>query len=225
MNGISELQTLEHHNLGEIVYRKLSQALMRGRFEPDTRLTIRELAASLGTSVTPVRDALLRLIQDEALIQKTPRDIRVPVLDQKKYEEIRTIRVRLEGLAAKQAAEYAAKPDIDRLWTLVEDNEKAMKNRHWGDALAMNHIFHSALVEIAAMPVLNSIVNRLWLQMGPLIADAYQHGGRAMIDDHYKIVEAIEKRNPEAAEAAVAHDILTASDLIISRIKLHRDVL
>lgn len=222
MNGISELQTLEHHNLGEIVYRKLSQALMRGRFEPDTRLTIRELAASLGTSVTPVRDALLRLIQDEALIQKTPRDIRVPVLDQKKYEEIRTIRVRLEGLAAKQAAEHAAKPDIARLWKLVEDNEKAMKNRHWGDALAMNHIFHSALVEIAAMPVLNSIVNRLWLQMGPLIADAYQHGGRAMIDDHYKIVEAIEKRDAEAAEAAVAHDIMTASDLIISRIQLHR---
>lgn len=221
MNGISELQTLEHHNLGEVVYRKLSQALMRGRFEPDTRLTIRELAASLGTSVTPVRDALLRLIQDEALIQKTPRDIRVPVLDQKKYEEIRTIRVRLEGLAAQQAAEHAGKQDIARLWKLIEDNEKAMKNRQWGDALAMNHIFHSALVEIAAMPVLNSIVNRLWLQMGPLIADAYQHGGRAMIDDHYKIVEAIEKRDAEAAESAVAHDIMTASDLIISRIKLH----
>lgn len=62
MNSISQLQTLEHHNLGEIVYRQLSQALMRGQFAPDTRLTIRELAASLGTSVTPVRDALLRLI-------------------------------------------------------------------------------------------------------------------------------------------------------------------
>lgn len=225
MNGISELQTLEHHNLGEIVYRKLSEALMRGRFEPNTRLTIRELAASLGTSVTPVRDALLRLIQDEALVQKTPRDIRVPVLDQARYEEIRSIRVRLEGLAAKQAAKHANKQDIARLWKLVKDNDqamdKAMKNHDWSDALAMNHIFHAALVEIAAMPVLNSIVNRLWLQMGPLIADAYQHGGRAMIDDHYKIVEAIENRDPKAAEAAVAHDILTASDLIISRIKLH----
>ncbi|WP_439271569.1 GntR family transcriptional regulator [Pseudochrobactrum sp. HB0163] len=220
MNGISELQTLEHHNLGEIVYRQLSQALMRGRFAPNTRLTIRELAASLGTSVTPVRDALLRLIQDEALIQKTPRDIRVPVLDQKRYEEIRSIRVRLEGLAARQAAQQARKKDITRLWKLVEDNDKAMKNRHWSDALAMNHIFHSALVEIAEMPVLNSIINRLWLQMGPLIADAYQHGGRAMIEDHYKIVQAIEARDPAKAEDAVAHDILTASDLIISRIKL-----
>lgn len=221
MNGISELQTLEHHNLGEIVYRKLSQALMRGQFAPDTRLTIRELAASLGTSVTPVRDALLRLIQDEALIQKTPRDIRVPVLDQKKYEEIRSIRVRLEGLAARQAAQQASKKDIARLWKLVEDNDKAMKKQLWSDALAMNHIFHSALVEVANMPVLNSIINRLWLQMGPLIADAYKHGGRAMIDDHYKIVEAIENRDADAAEAAIAHDILTASDLIISRIRLH----
>lgn len=221
MNGISELQTLEHHNLGEIVYRKLSQALMRGRFEPDTRLTIRELAASLGTSVTPVRDALLRLIQDDALVQKTPRDIRVPMLDQARYEEIRTIRVRLEGLATKTAAVNATAQDIDRLWTLVKNNDQAMKEQRWADALAMNHIFHSALVEIAAMPVLNSIVNRLWLQMGPLIADAYQHGGRAMIDDHYAIVQAIENHDPEAAEAAVAHDILNASDLIISRIQLY----
>jgi DNA-binding GntR family transcriptional regulator len=54
--------------------------------------------------------------------------------------------------------------------------------------------------------------------MGPLIADAYKHGGRAMIDDHYKIVVAIERRDADAAEAAIAHDILTASDLIISRI-------
>lgn len=221
MNGISELKTLEHHNLGEVVYRKLSQALMRGRFAPDTRLTIRELATSLGTSVTPVRDALLRLIQDEALIQKTPRDIRVPVLNQSRYEEIRTIRVRLEGLAAQQAAHKADKTDISHLWKLVEDNEKALENRQWSEALSMNQMFHSQLVEIAEMPVLNSIINRLWLQMGPLIADAYQHGGRMMIDHHYKIVEAIERSDAQAAEEAVVHDILTASTLIISRIEMH----
>lgn len=221
MNSISQLQTLEHHNLGEIVYRQLSQALMRGQFAPDTRLTIRELAASLGTSVTPVRDALLRLIQDEALIQKNPRDIRVPVLSEKRYTEIRSIRVRLEGLAARQAAELANKKDIAKLWKLVKDNDKAMERQLWGDALAMNHIFHAALVEVADMPVLNSIINRLWLQMGPVIADAYKHGGRSMIDDHYKIVEAIEQGDADAAEAAIAHDILTASDLITARIRLH----
>jgi DNA-binding GntR family transcriptional regulator len=222
MNDISQLQPVEHHNLGEVVYRKLSEALMRGRFAPDTRLTIRELAASLGTSVTPVRDALLRLIQDEALVQKTPRDIRVPLLNQRQYEDIRAIRVRLEGLAASHAAQNAQKNDIKHLWQLIEQNEKALKMQNWGEAMALNHSFHAKLIAMAGMPVLNSIINRMWLQMGPLLADAYQYGGRAMIEDHYKIVEAIENKDSQAAETAIAHDILTASDLIIGRISLHK---
>ena len=62
------LQTLAHENLSSSVYAALCDALMKGHFQPGDRLKIRELAEQFGTSVTPVRDAIIRLTHDEALV-------------------------------------------------------------------------------------------------------------------------------------------------------------
>jgi DNA-binding GntR family transcriptional regulator len=208
------LQTLEHDNLGEVVYGKLSDALVKGQLEPDARLTIRDLAQSLGTSVTPVRDAILRLIQDDALVQKSARDVRVPILSPERYREIRTIRMKLEGLAARESAVKAGAFDIERLRDLITQNEQAIAAEDWVLALNCNQTFHFALAEIADMPVMRSVLNRLWLQMGPVIAAAYPRGGREMIDHHYEVLAAIEARDPDAAERAIVDDIGGAGALI-----------
>lgn len=223
MNEKFELQALEHDKLGEVVYSKLSDALIKGQLAPDTRLTIRDLAQSLGTSVTPVRDAILRLIQDEALVQKSARDVRVPVLTLERYQEIRQIRMKLEGLAARESARKAGLDDITRLRRLIESNEKAIADKDWTEALDINQTFHFALAEIANMAVLSGILTRLWLQMGPLIAQSYRHGGRTMIDQHYVILAAIEARDSDAAERAIADDIDGASSIIIDRLESHEE--
>lgn len=212
------LDALEKENLGETVYARLAEALIKGRFAPDARLTIRELAQSLGTSVTPVRDAILRLIQDEALVQKSPREVHVPVITPQRYREIRQIRVKLEGLAARESSLKAGPRDIERLRGLIERNELAMARQDWVEALELNQTFHFALAEIADMAVLRGILNRLWLQMGPLIAESYPFGGRVMIDNHYAILEAIEAADPDAAERAIANDIGDAGMLILERL-------
>lgn len=219
MNEIFGLQALEHDNLGEVVYGKLSDALIKGRLPPNSRLTIRDLAQSLGTSVTPVRDAILRLIQDEALVQKSARDVRVPVLTLERYQEIRQIRMKLEGLAARESALKANPGDIARLHDLIERNEKAITDQDWTEALDLNQTFHFTLAEIANMAVLRGILNRLWLQMGPVIAASYSHGGRVMIDQHYVILAAIEARDADAAERAIVEDIGGgAGSVIIDRL-------
>lgn len=214
---------LDKENLGETVYARLAEALIRGRFAPDARLTIRDLAQSLGTSVTPVRDAILRLIQDEALVQKSPREVHVPVITPGRYREIRQIRVKLEGLAARESALEAGPQDIERLRSLIERNEDAMAQGNWIEALELNQTFHFALAEIAGMTILRGILNRLWLQMGPLIAESYSSGGRVMIDNHYLILKAIEAGDPDAAEAAIARDIGDAGMLILERLTARHD--
>jgi DNA-binding GntR family transcriptional regulator len=212
------LEALAHDNLGEVVYGRLSDALIKGRLVPGTRLTIRDLAQTLGTSVTPVRDAILRLIQDEALVQKSARDVRVPVLTLERYREIRQIRMKLEGLAARESALKATPQDVARLNDLIARNEQAIAAEDWTEALDLNQTFHFALADIADMPVLRGILNRLWLQMGPLIAASYSHGGRMMIDQHYAVMSAIEARDPDAAEHAISQDISGAGGLISDRL-------
>ncbi|MET3791097.1 GntR family transcriptional regulator [Aquamicrobium terrae] len=217
------LEALEKENLGETVYGRLAEALMKGRFAPDARLTIRELAQSLGTSVTPVRDAILRLIQDEALVQKSAREVRVPVMTPERYREIRLIRLKLEGLAARETALRAGVDDIRRLGDLVARNEKAIARKDWAEALELNQTFHFALADIAGLPLLRGILHRLWLQMGPLIAEAYEPGGRVMIDHHHALLRAVEAHDADAAERAIASDIGDAADIILERLATRLD--
>lgn len=210
--------TLERENLGDTVYSTVADAIIKGRFAPDARLTIRDLAQSLGTSVTPVRDAILRLIQDEALVQKTAREVRVPVITPERYQEIRLIRIKLEGLAARETALKAGTGDIELLRDIISRNERAIEDENWFEALDLNQTFHFALVDIAAMTVLRGILHRLWLQMGPLIAASYHEGGRVMIDNHHRVFEAIQAKDPDAAERAIVADIGDAGRLILERL-------
>lgn len=212
------LDAIEKESLGDTVYARLAETLIKGRLAPDARLTIRELAQSLGTSVTPVRDAILRLIQDEALVQKSPREVHVPVITPQRYREIRQIRVKLEGLAARECAAKAEAKDVLRLRELIAQNEVALKEKNWPEALELNQAFHFALAEIADLPVLRGILYRLWLQMGPLIAEAYPRGGRLMIDYHYEVLQAVEAADPDSAEIAIARDIGEAGSLILERL-------
>ena len=64
------LDAITHTYLGSNVYAQLRNALITGGLKPDDRLRIRELAAQLGTSVTPVRDAILQLAKEKALVLK-----------------------------------------------------------------------------------------------------------------------------------------------------------
>lgn len=219
MNPAAGLGALEHGNLGDTVYARIADALMKGRFAPGARLTIRDLAHTLGISATPVRDAIQRLIQDEALVQKSAREVRVPALTVSRYREIRQIRIELEGLAARESALKAGPADVERLRAIIARNEEALAAGDWIEGLELNQTFHFALAEIAEMQVLRGILNRLWLQMGPLIADAYPLGGRLMIDQHYSIVEAIAAHDSDAAERAIADDIGKAGTLILDRLQ------
>ncbi|MEZ2223561.1 GntR family transcriptional regulator [Rhizobium sp. RCC_161_2] len=214
-----EFPILEYENLNSAVYGKLCDALIRGQFQPGDRLKIRDLAEQFGTSVTPIRDAILRLANDEAIIFRSPRDIRIPGLSESRYKEIRAIRVRLEGLAAETAAQMVTSADIVALEGILHENEQAIAN---GDRLRgteLNQAFHFMLPKIAGLPLLNGILRRLWLQMGPHISHAYLQGGRTMIDHHYPVIDALKRHDSAAASMAIVDDILLGGKPILERLE------
>lgn len=213
-----EFATLEYENLNSVVYAALCDALMQGRFQPGDRLKIRDLAEQFGTSVTPIRDAILRLANDEAIIFRSPRDIRIAGLSESRYREIRAIRVRLEGLAAETAAQVATSADIQALEQILRENEQAIADGDRLKGTQLNQAFHFMLPQIAGLPVLTTILRRLWLQMGPHISDAYLAGGRVMIDHHYPVVEALKRHDSPAASMAIVDDILLGGKPILDRI-------
>jgi len=212
------LKLLVHENLGGTVYQMLCDGLIKGQFRPGDRLKIRDIAEQLGTSVTPVRDALLRLVQDQALTMRSARDTRVPLMTAKDYAEIRAIRLRLEGLAAETAAGLATPAQIGLLEDVLRRNEEAIARQDRNGATELNQIFHFQLASIAGLPILQNILSRLWMRMGPMIAEVYEASGRDMIDYHYPIVEAIRRHDGPAAAAAMRDDIVKGGHAIGERL-------
>ncbi|QCO54405.1 GntR family transcriptional regulator [Pseudorhodobacter turbinis] len=213
MNQISQV------SLGDAIYERVYQDLVGGKLRPNEKVTIRGLAAALGTSSTPVRDAVQRLLRDEALEQRSVRDVRVPVLTVAKYLEIASIRRELEGYAAGRAAEMVGPKDIQRLKRVVEKNEVAARACRWPQAVRYNQQFHFALAEIADMPILLRILGGLWLRMGPLIAGYYGQGKVALVVRHQAIIVACEKGDAAAATAEMRADIDDSREGIVRYIE------
>ncbi|MEY8829587.1 GntR family transcriptional regulator [Sedimentitalea sp. XS_ASV28] len=209
---------ISRDSLGDAIYRRVCQDLVRGKLRPNQKITIRSLAETLGTSSTPVRDAVQRLLRDNALEQRTVRDVRVPMLSVEQYLEVSYIRAELESLAAAHTASLATQKDIARLERLVSRNVEAIDSERWALANELNQQFHFALAEISGMPMLVDVLGRLWLRMGPLLADYYSTGVRDMTKHHHEIVTACLNRDCDAARAAMRLDIETAREGIVGYI-------
>lgn len=219
-----QLDTITHTYLGSNVYSLLRNALITGGLKPDERLRIRDLASQLGTSVTPVRDAILQLSKEKALVLKTPKDIRVPVLDSDAYLEIRTLRLNLEGLGAETAARLATPEDLARIDANIQRNFQAISSNDLSEALRLNSEFHFLIAEAARMPLLRCYLDSLWMRAGPLIAQTYEHFSLTMaIEHHVELVEALRNQDPEAAKHAIQTDILDGNKKMLEFIEVCRE--
>ncbi len=216
-NAIYPIDDVLRANLSTSVYGSLRESLATGRFKPDTRLRMRELAVQLGTSVTPVRDAILQLASEGALVLRSPRDIRVPALSVDRYFEIRAIRVELVGLAAATAAQCATPKAVAQLEEIANLYKDALARNDVAAALLYNQRFHLGLAEAAKMPTLQELIDRMWVRIAPLIAASYEkNADRSLIGDHSDVLAAIQRKDSVAARKAIVDCIYEGVDTIVA---------
>lgn len=209
----SKLQPVHSLTLQEQVYQQLRIGLLKGHFAPGDTLPVRSLAQELGTSEMPVREALQRLVSERVLTARANRSIMVPVLSPSGGEELLTIRVEVEGLAASVAARKMSPAQVDELDALNQGVEKAADAGDFARWREINHEFHFAIYRGSGMQRLVEIIDSLWLQFGPTLADAF-HGD---VDPwpmvmrsrgiHNDAVIAIRNGDSEGARRSIAADL------------------
>jgi DNA-binding GntR family transcriptional regulator len=191
----------------EQAYAQLKDALIAGRFTPGQHVTLRSLCARLGTSVTPVREALLRLASAFALEYYGYRDVRIPVLSSADLDELQHLRLTLESLALRasqrsrrQVAE--ARRLHDRLSVGI-DTINAVDFAVTASALRRN------LLGLAEYPVLAPLIDRIWCRFGPaftqVLADPTFR--RELVTVQADLIAAIELRDLAAALQALEQEI------------------
>lgn len=200
--------TIVKENLSERAYLALREALMRGQLLPGERLILRPTSERFGISATPMREAFMRLISINALALDGRGTVSVPVLSRDELIEIRNIRIDLEGRAAAEAARIAKQQDIDVLEAIQSRIAACHEAQAFAEAVNYNTQFHLALCRTARLPILQEIVENLWVRCGPILSHLYDGG----VPDwkphpHEHVLHALRARDPEGCKAAIQYDI------------------
>lgn len=198
---------IEYKTKEEIVYNEIKKAIINCELEPDTQLIIRSLATHFNVSESPVREALKRLISEDFVVEKGS-NLYVSSISATQLMDMLDIRLDIEMIAIKIATIRSTKEDIEYLYEILDEMKRYYKK---GDFINydINHKeLHSAMFDTCRVNYLISAVK-----------DAYEHNQRGVnffklqswnefpsIEDHEKIVIAMEKKDAEEAQRCLLNN-------------------
>src|ERR1700756_4039429 len=123
MKGLLD-NKVQAKSLVDVVAERIEEAIISGALEPGSRLSEQGLAAQLGVSRGPLREAIRRL-EGRKLLERTPNiGVRVAALSLKDLNEILQIREALEGMAAALAAANMSDAELAALKKLLDEHER-----------------------------------------------------------------------------------------------------
>ena len=190
------------------VLGKLRELILNGGIEPGRTVTVQSLAEAFGVSAMPVREAMQRLVAEKALTVVAGRSIGIPHLTVERLEDLRRVRVEIEGTAIKWAAQLISPDDLVRLESLIEEMELAWAANDRTRYIPANRDFHFTIYRAAASDALLTIIESLWLQIGPYInfLTASNNWATSAVE-HRAMYTALQRRDQTAARRALQADI------------------
>lgn len=204
------LDRVRRVSLAHSVGAQLCRAIVSGDIPAGTQLSEPALAARLGVSRAPIREALIDL-ELRGLVEFDPQGrTRVPRLTAADLEEIHAVRTALDPLACGLAARHAV---AESLAPLAETLAATRRAKTLGDVSRLDVEFHDRIVAAARNRRLllcwNGIRDQLelWLtQMQPRQAAATRRTREETVDAHRRLLDAIRRRDERrAADLARAH--------------------
>jgi DNA-binding GntR family transcriptional regulator len=226
MSRRDALSPVVRETLHDRVYAELRRSLIHGMFDAGEMLRIQDIAARLQTSTMPVREALGRLVSEQALEALPNRTVRVPLITRERLDDLARARCLIEGEMVSLALPKLSGTDFGQLRSLTHSCEAAFKD---GDealraqrSSELNHAFHFYIYRAAESAVLIPIVESLWLQSGPYVrAAAHIHDESRDLSAthfHWLLIETLERGDRDGAVKALTDDITRSFNLIRTRL-------
>jgi DNA-binding GntR family transcriptional regulator len=203
--------------LTEHAYGYVRDGILRGTFPVGSVLAEEEIAAGLGTSRTPVRQALGLLLQEGLVEVGARRQLIVRGFTDEHRGELLLLREALEGIAVRRACEVMKIDEIDYLRLLLIRQRRAAEEGREDDFIDLDEEFHLKIVEGARLPILYRLLGQLRgfvrvVRLGSARPPAVL---AQVVAEHEEIVDALERRDAQTALAAL-REHLYRSDYAIA---------
>ncbi|XDA98283.1 GntR family transcriptional regulator [Sulfitobacter sp. LCG007] len=202
--GDAQSKTTAH----QAVYEDLRGRILFGDLAPGQAVTIQGIVAELDAGMTPVREAIRRLISDGALAMLGNRRVCVPELTPSGVDQLDFMRQSLEPRLAQLAAARIGAASLKDLRELDDHLDRAIARGDIPGYLTWNYRFHAAIYAAADAPILTETVDRLWLRFGPsLRVVCGRYGTLNLPDKHADLLGALKSGDGEGAARAMAEDV------------------
>lgn len=197
---------LDRRLLRDDVYRRLRDAIIDGTFTPGEQLRDLELAAWLGVSRTPVREALLRLAQAGLVVAQPGRSTIVSSLDQRALRDARAVVAAMHQVAVREAVANLTHADLEAMREANNRFRSAIEQGDVDAALRADDELHGVPVAAAANRALIAVLD----QFTPVLRRAERLRfssveGTASIAQHDELIRLCAAGDSDRA-AAVAFD-------------------
>ena len=201
----------------ERVYRRLREMILSGELPPQTRLVEVHFAEEFGVSRTPVREALKRLTAEKLVYADSVRGLVVRQPDPDEVEDVYIVREALEVVAARLAARRITPDEVRRLAAILESMREAVEIGRTDVIVSANIAFHDVIYRAAGNDTLFRLARDLSDFVRRFSAEAFSHPERAkdVVDEHERILAALEARDPEAAAKASSAHLQAASSYLV----------
>ncbi|RSN52011.1 MULTISPECIES: GntR family transcriptional regulator [Actinomadura] len=193
MSRLGELEPVPRKSTVELVSDELRAAIMYGSLEPGDQLGEAELAARLGISRGPLREAMQRLVQEGLLVSEPHRGLFVITLDEGDVEDVYLARLAIERAAGKLIMERNRGEAVARLTDALEGLVEAARERDRVKMSDADQAFHEVLVSASGSQRLERMAHTLLVETRMCLnalQDTYPEPDD-LVEEHRRIVDAI----------------------------------
>jgi DNA-binding GntR family transcriptional regulator len=223
-SNVTELRPIQRRTVAAAAVEGIRERILDRTYAEGEQLRQDVLAADLGVSRIPVREAL-RQLEAEGLVTFSPhRGAVVSSLSIADIEELFALRARLETILLRRAVPHLTEEDIERAEEILNEYDAAFRNRDvaaWGD---LNWQFHSTLYSAAHRPVTMAVVERLHLHTNRYarMQLALTRGEARAQKEHGAILAAARKRDASRASSLLNAHILGAGRSLVQFLRGER---
>lgn len=183
--------------------RTIKESIINLELEPGSQISESEIAAQLGSSRTPVREALIELSKVKIIHIHPQKKSTVSLIDYDMVEEVRFMRNLLECAVVELDCEMAAKADLNRLEANVQLQKFYLNNNILTELLPLDNQFHKILFEIAKKPQVYIQIRNFSIhfdRVRNMSLFAVKQDTK-IVQDHEDILRAISRKDPKTAQA------------------------
>lgn len=201
-NVLFESEIGEKSSLRERVFKSIRESIIKGEYKQGDPLRETVIAKQLNVSRTPVREAI-RQLELEGLVYSIPnKETVVAGISEADVQDIFLIRSRVEGLAAKKAAECITEEEIREIEEILELTEFYICKKDIERIGDLDHKFHDLIYKAAKSKMMKQVLSdfHIYVQKTRMASLAMPGRMEGLLKEHTAIFDAIKCKNGEEAE-------------------------